>query len=70
MCEIEDVFQRSNADISRELTPEQRPLLAEMDRERREFFQHRHPERSLSHSFNHDQSVSVEKTNTANYGGK
>src|SRR5882724_3565762 len=27
MFEIEGVFQRSNADISRELTPEQQPLL-------------------------------------------
>jgi len=69
MVEIEDVFQRSNADISKELNPEQQPLLVEMERERREFFQHRHPDRGQHPTFP-DRTTSSEKTNPANYGGK
>ncbi len=41
MEQIEEVIQRSNAEIAKELTAEQRVKLEEMDRERREFLQKR-----------------------------
>ncbi len=69
MVEIEGIFQRSSFDISKELTPEQQPLLVEMENERRGFFQHRRLERGPHPSFP-DQRMSSEKSNPANYGGK
>src|SRR5882724_5287271 len=66
MVEIEEVFQRSTADISKELTPDQQPLLLEMERERIEFFQHRHSDRGPHHSFP-DGTSSAEKTNPVIY---
>ena len=39
--EVEEAIQRSNARISKELTPEQQARLEEMNRERQEFFKKR-----------------------------
>ena len=69
MVEIEEIFNRSSADISKELTPGQIPLLREMERERREFFSHRHPPGGSTYHSN-DQPSSSDKTNTLIYGGK
>jgi hypothetical protein len=69
MFAIEEIFNRSSADISKELTPAQIPLLREMEKERREFFAHRHPS-NASMFPRKDSTAHFEKTNTLIYGGK
>ena len=69
MVEIEGIFNRSSMDISKELTPEQLPLLREMEKERREFFAHDHSQRNSMYHRKDQPSIS-DKTNTLIYGGK
>lgn len=69
MVEIEEIFNRSSADISKELNPRQIPLLREMEKERREFFAHRQPPGGSMYHPN-DQPSFSDKTNTLIYGGK
>jgi hypothetical protein len=65
MIEIEEIFNRSSRDISKELTPEQIPLLREMEKERCDFFAHRHPPgSSMHHPNDQDQPSFSDKNNT------